>query len=232
MSRWTHMSGQSNVVALSISSHAESAPQLSPLRQVEAYWSALRTDGDVPLRSAVDPRGLENILEHTFILERIAPGVARFRIAGQRLCNLAGMEVRGMPLTALLSPDTRNQMSAVLEHMFDAPAIADLTVSGERNVGFGRMSGKMILLPLKSETGAVNRTLGAFVTQGKFTKTPQRFRLGETTFRPIVGACVERPADPEYVIPDVARTPQFAEPAPEFTAKRPRLRLVHTDSGT
>ena len=77
-----------------------SGRSLSPIRQVEAYWTALLTGDSVPMRSQIDPRGLENILEYTFILERIAPSLARFRLAGSHLNNLAGMEVRGMPLTA------------------------------------------------------------------------------------------------------------------------------------
>ena len=72
----------------------DSGRSLSPIRQAEAYWTALLTGEGVPMRSQIDPRGLENILEYTFILERIAPGLARFRLAGSHLNNLAGMEVR------------------------------------------------------------------------------------------------------------------------------------------
>ncbi len=51
----------------------DSGRSLSPIRQAEAYWTALLTGNAVPMRSQIDPRGLENILEYTFILERIAP---------------------------------------------------------------------------------------------------------------------------------------------------------------
>jgi len=37
------------------------------------------------MRSQIDPRGLEQVLPSAFILERIAPGVARFRIAEHHL---------------------------------------------------------------------------------------------------------------------------------------------------
>ncbi len=82
----------------------DSGRSVSPIRQAEAYWTALLTGRGVPMRSQIDPRGLENILEYTFILERIAPGLARYRLAGSHLNNLAGMEVRGMPLTTFLNP--------------------------------------------------------------------------------------------------------------------------------
>ncbi|MCB2111761.1 MAG: PAS domain-containing protein, partial [Rhodobacteraceae bacterium] len=62
---------------------------------VRAYWEALRAGREVPYRSEIDPRGIESALEHTFVLERIAPRIARFRLAGVHLCDLMGMEVRG-----------------------------------------------------------------------------------------------------------------------------------------
>ena len=67
----------------------------SLLWQMEAYWRALPRSQIVPRRSDIDPRGVENLLRHAIILERVAPGVARFRIAGQHLSDLTGMEVRG-----------------------------------------------------------------------------------------------------------------------------------------
>ena len=92
---------------------------VSAMRQAEAYWTALRRGDDIPSRSQIDPRGLENILSQTFILERVAPGIARFRLAGQKVNEMAGMEVRGMPITAFFTPDARKQLSAALEHMFE-----------------------------------------------------------------------------------------------------------------
>ncbi|MFC3118128.1 PAS domain-containing protein [Jhaorihella thermophila] len=84
-----------------------SGQSLSPIRQAEAYWIALSENGTIPRRTQIDPRALENILPQTFILERIAPGLARFRLAGQHLCALAGMEVRGMPFFGLFLPRLR-----------------------------------------------------------------------------------------------------------------------------
>ena len=49
----------------------------NPIAEVEAYWEALRGVRMMPLRSEIDPRGIERALDHTFILERIAPGLAR-----------------------------------------------------------------------------------------------------------------------------------------------------------
>ncbi len=60
------------------------------LSQVEAYWEGLRQGRDVPMRSDIDPRGIEDALEYAFILERIAPGLARLRVAGSHLSDVMG----------------------------------------------------------------------------------------------------------------------------------------------
>ncbi len=98
----------------------------APLAQVEAYWEALRGSRLMPNRADIDPRGIEQALEYSFIVERIAPGIARLRIAGSHLSDLMGMEVRGMPLTAFIAPGSRRQVSDTLEEVFETPAICTL----------------------------------------------------------------------------------------------------------
>lgn len=157
-----------------------SGKSLSPLRQAEAYWSALREGGQVPYRSKIDPRGLENILHNTFILERIAPGIARFRLAGQHLYEITGMEVRGMPISALFAGQSRTAFSAALEHVFDAPATAELTLGKA-------LDARMVLLPLRCDLGRVNRALGVIVADGQLPGNIPRFTLEQTRLRPING---------------------------------------------
>lgn len=158
---------------------------VSPLRQAEAYWTALRRGDDVPNRSQIDPRGLENILSQTFILERVAPGIARFRLAGQKVNEMAGMEVRGMPITAFFTPDARKQMSAALEHMFEAPAIVEVEMQTEPSRLRGRREARMLLLPLRSDLGDVSRALGVFISEGNPSKTSQRFSISSIEMRAV-----------------------------------------------
>jgi hypothetical protein len=158
---------------------------VSPMRQAEAYWTALRRGDDIPSRSQIDPRGLENILSQTFILERVAPGIARFRLAGQKVNEMAGMEVRGMPITAFFTPDARKQMSAALEHMFEAPAIVEVEMQTEGSRLRGRREARMLLLPLRSDLGDVSRALGVFVSEGNPTKTSQRIAITSIEMRAV-----------------------------------------------
>lgn len=192
---------------------------LSPLRQAEAYWSALRTDDGVPLRSAIDPRGLENILPYAFILERIAPGVARFRLAGQHLTQLTGMEVRGMPLTAMFTGAARAEVGAVLEHMFDTPAVAELDLIAERRFTMSPLEARMILLPLKSDFGDSSRALGVVVAEGEAGKrTSHSFDVARSQLRTLNGDCTT----PNALTPEVTG---MAEDTVAFEAA-PHLKLV------
>ncbi len=225
MRGWKDWKGHWNIVSLHRGAGREL--NLSPLRQIEAYWAALCPDGGVPLRSAIDPRGLKNVLQFSFVLERVAPGVARFRIAGQHLVGLAGMEVRGMPVTALMTRPARPRMGAVLEHLFDTPAVAELTLSGERATFSRRLGACMLLLPLKSDTGQISRVLGALVSDGDAGAKPGRFNLDDATFRPVSGGLTlsDPPTDREYA-PNPEPAYQFAEEPRPFRRAAPHLRVV------
>lgn len=164
------------------------------LAELETYWQALRGNRLVPARSEVDPRKIEDALEYAFILERIAPGMGRFRLAGMHLNDLMGMEVRGMPLTAFFTPEARKQVNEALEEVFDAPAIARLTLAGERGIGRPPIDARLLLLPLKSDFGDVSRALGCLVTLGPVGRTPRRFEVSRHEVVPLAGP--EHAGDP------------------------------------
>lgn len=192
---------------------------LSPIRQTEAYWTALRDGQDVPFRSQIDPRGLEQVLEYAFVLERVAPGIARFRLAGQHLCALAGMEVRGMPLTAFFTPGARPQICAVLEHVFDTPAVAELALEGERHSFGCACEARMLLLPLKSDLGKKDRALGVLIAEGDTGRTPRRFDVAKCDLRNLSKTAPTRARSDEKVH-------GFAETQAVLGGRAPHLRLV------
>ncbi|EBA17949.1 hypothetical protein RSK20926_19462 [Roseobacter sp. SK209-2-6] len=177
-----HDENQGKVVSMK---HFRTPVPVSAMRQAEAYWTALRRGDDIPNRSQIDPRGLENILSQTFILERVAPGIARFRLAGQKVNEMAGMEVRGMPITAFFTPDARKQMSAALEHMFEAPAIIEVEMQTEGSRIRTPQEARMLLLPLRSDLGDVSRALGIFVSEGNPVGTSQRFSISSIEMRAV-----------------------------------------------
>lgn len=210
----------------------------SAISQVEAYWDALRGMRMMPKRSEIDPRGIEAALEYTFVLERIAPGMARIRIAGSHLSDLMGMEVRGMPLTSFITPPGRVQMSDALEEVFQRPAVCELRLTSEVSAGQPQMDARMLLLPLKSDLCDVSRILGCFVAQGDLGTAPRRFDIAGAKIRAITAPSSLPTPQSEPAFADRRRAtrhaPGFAEENAPFEAYAPRpdvpyLRLVKTD---
>lgn len=193
------------------------------LSQVEAYWEALRGTRLMPRRSEIDPRGIEQALESAFILERIAPGIARLRIAGTHLNDLMGMEVRGMPLTALFMSPSRRLIADLLEEVFQAPATARLQLLSEGGGGRPELMARMALMPLKSDLGDVSRILGCLVAPGRLGAPPRRFeiinsrvlRLGP----PLPESCAKEPTVAPPLPPrgTPAPAPGLAEEARPFS---------------
>ncbi len=208
----------------------------SALSQVEGYWDALRGTRLMPKRAEIDPRGIESALEYTFILERIAPGMARLRIAGSHLGDLMGMEVRGMPISSFITPDGRRQVSDTLEEVFQRPAVCEMRLSAEASFDKPQMDARILLLPLKSDLGDVSRILGCMVARGEIGRSPRRFDLVGVKIRPITAPATlpTSEAEPKPVQPARPLVKGFAEPEqtyqqPKPASEVPYLRLVKND---
>jgi len=227
---------QHNVLTMSEHQNTNS---YAPLSLVEAYWDALRAGREMPKRAEIDPRGIESALEYAFILERVAPGVARMRIAGTHLHDIMGMEARGMPITAFFEHDCRTRVAGLLEEVFQTPGTADLLLHSSGSLGQPELEARMILLPLKSDLGDVSRILGCLVSNGELGAVPRRFDLRSVNLRRLSGlpALVhkKKPARQEFAETMTPFAPKTAEPAPvqtktTSTKKRPAyLRLVKND---
>ena len=192
------------------------------LSEVGAYWEALRHEGKVPYRADIDPRGIQRALKHSFILERMAPGMARIRVAGQVMSYLMGMEMQGMPISALISPETREAFRRSLEDVFSGPATATLRLRAEGSFGKPALHAQMLLLPLRGDDGAVTRVLGALVMEGKLGRVPRRFDLEGSFLREIEGGEEKRRLTP--------RAPEAAHIIAQTKAtQHPHLRLVVSD---
>ena len=199
------------------------------LAEVRAYWEALRPGKDLPRRDQIDPRGLAGALEQVFLLERAAPGVARFRLAGMRLNDLLGMDVRGMPVSAMIEPLDRARMAAALEDMFCNPCAMDLWLEAERGVGRPALAGRMILLPLVSSRGPADLVLGCLATQGDTGRAPRRFAISALLKEPLGIAAPPTRDRPHLVPAGLAEAPHPFAAAPQLPPPPrgvPHLRLV------
>jgi hypothetical protein len=164
----------SNVIAMS--SHRPDA-RFPYISQVEGYWHALRGARAVPQRAEVDPRGIARALDRAFILEQLAPGVGRLRIAGTHLSDILGMEVRGMPLTAFFMPEARDDLAACLDLVCSTPSVMTLSLMADTGIGKPPFEARMLLLPLRDEAGVINRVLGCLDSSGVIGRSPRRFSI-------------------------------------------------------
>lgn len=203
------------------------------ISEVQAYWEGLRAGRQVPLRSEVDPRGIERALEYAFVLERIAPQVSRFRLAGMHLNDLMGMEVRGMPVTSFFTPPTRVRVAEIIERVFQGPEIAELSLIGEGGMGKPPIEARLLILPLKSDLGDISRALGCLVSQGQIGRTPRRFELSEARITPIMAGEPTSAARNGSLVAGLAEAPAPFAPAPMRGTAAPRtrghLRLVKSE---
>ncbi|EYD71880.1 PAS domain-containing protein [Limimaricola hongkongensis] len=130
----------------------------SRIAQFETYWRGLVRHGRPPARGRIEPGRIGDALPGAFVIDRVAPGQARLRIAGQSLCDLAGGEARGLPLSRLFTARAQARLADLLEHGFGAkvPLQARLQVQG-------RAAGWLLLLPLRPEPGAAPQMIGALL---------------------------------------------------------------------
>ena len=152
------------------------APDYPRIARVLAYWEGLRAGRIAPRRTEIDPSDIADHLEVMFVAEIVAPGIARFRLAGQHLATLAGMEPRGMPLSCLFEPGARAPLAeGVAQVAMGARAL--LPLRADRGLARPGMDGRLALLPLADAEGRINRILGALETCGEPGRPPRRFRL-------------------------------------------------------
>ena len=172
------------------------------VRDMRHYWEMLRQNHSVPLRSQISVDGIDRMIDYAFLIERIAPGMARFRLVGQHLQALMGMELRGMPLCSLMNRDSRKDLCLLTETVFRAPQIAEMRVTSESSQNQSKLTGTLLLLPLRSDLDDVSRALGCLATKGGVGSAPRRFDIRETILDPIIpGGKILHPTAPENQMP-------------------------------
>jgi hypothetical protein len=208
------------------------AGKFAMLAEVRAYWEGLRHGGALPRRDEIDPRGIAGALENTFLLERVAPGIARFRLAGMQLHDLMGMDVRGMPLSSLIEPPGRIRLAEALEGVLTGPATLEIRLEAERGIGRPAMEGRMLLLPLTAARGDTDLVLGCLALHGSVGRVPRRFAIAgmvseKIERRTAAGRRAEDHAP--QPVPGLAEAGgHFTPTAPRPPRGKPNLRLVHS----
>ena len=122
-----------------------------------AYWEGLRRGQLVPYRSQVDPRYMHCDIGNLFILEGLADGSHRFRVAGSRIIDMFGMELRGLSVRTIMEGASRETLGALIAETLETPAIGYARLCP--SAGDGGLW-EMLLLPLRSDDGSIDRVIG------------------------------------------------------------------------
>lgn len=125
-----------------------------------AYWDSLRGERTAPERGEIEPGAIRHILANTFILEVDVIGSAAFRLAGTRLCALAGGELKGRAFASLWREEAASEVAHLLDTVLDDAAGVIGGVSGATARG-ATVNLELLLLPLRHRGKTHARMLGA-----------------------------------------------------------------------
>jgi hypothetical protein len=191
--------GQALAFGTTILNHPES-------RSLHAMWDALRGERPVPFRAELDAHRIGAKAPFLAILEYVGPSNFRIRIAGDRLNKWFGLELRGMSALSLLDTAARNHFQAALNRVAAEPAVAALhgIARGPENLA-ARF--EMVLLPMRSDFGRVDRVLvGLWLLDAPaMTRGPLRLEPDEFTVAAIETPAEVNPPDPAILEPAAAR---------------------------
>ena len=129
------------------------------IQTLYTYWNEVRAGRFAPARLEIEPSRIGSILAETFMLERATTTSYTFRLAGTRLCEVFGSELRGANfLDGWAIPD-RGILADHLASTCEQGAVTLLTF--EAGEGARRAQIEAILLPLMHPEGSIGRLLGA-----------------------------------------------------------------------
>ncbi|MBO0765768.1 MAG: PAS domain-containing protein, partial [Hyphomicrobiaceae bacterium] len=130
------------------------------LQILYAYWDGLRAGRIAPLRLEVDPSRIGSILPEIFLLERLDATTYCYRLAGTRLCEIFGSELRGTNLLDGWTTADRAELERALTRTCDEGAATHIVMEACAGAS-RRVQLEALLLPLMHAGNAIERVLGA-----------------------------------------------------------------------
>lgn len=124
------------------------------------YWNTVRDGRIAPQRFEIEPARIAALLPETFIMECADLSDYRIRLAGTRICDQMGREMRGTALLDFWKPDDREALANLLHNVLCDGAVAVARFSARRDEGHGA-DFEMTLMPLIHTGQSVNRILGS-----------------------------------------------------------------------
>jgi hypothetical protein len=189
------------------------------------YWNELRAGRIAPKRLEVEPARIAGILSETFMLERAHARNYQYRLAGTRLCELFGAELRATNFLAGWPEAEQSLLAARLDLVCEQGAVVSLLIE-VKGAGRHRLEFEAILLPLLHTGNTIGRIIGAM----SLTSPPPLFGstplAGEALSRRLIKDEVIWPSGrPLTRVADAGATKAATLPAPD-KGDRPYLRVL------
>lgn len=187
------------------------------LSSLKSYWERLRAGRIAPYRAEIDPRQFESALENMFIVERVGESNMRIRLAGMKVCEMMGMEVRGMEPGFLVDATDRERLERLLNVVMSEPSVVELKLEAPCRASLYQAT--MLLMPLRSDFGDINRVLGCISGENDMYAAPLAFSIRDVAVTPI---------EPSEGTSQGQAVPGFAEAQSGFEPAQaaPRLRTI------
>lgn len=124
-----------------------------------AYWDGVRNGRQAPFRHEIEPAHIPALLPETLIAECGGFTDYRIRLAGTRICNQFGHELRDCSLLDFWTPRDGEALESLMHTVITDGAVAVVRFAAAREDG-ARADFEMTLMPLIHNGSAVNRLLG------------------------------------------------------------------------
>jgi hypothetical protein len=129
-------------------------------RQLYAYWDNVRNGRLAPRRFEIEPAKIAPLLPETFIAECKGLLGFRFRLAGTKICEQFGRELRGIDFLSFWGTEDRDAVASLIRTVLSDGAVGHglfrARTSSDREASF-----EFVLMPLIHTGKTVNRLLGA-----------------------------------------------------------------------
>ncbi|MGV1014795.1 MAG: PAS domain-containing protein [Methyloceanibacter sp.] len=134
--------------------------QQATCRELYAYWDRVRNGRVAPYRYEIEPARIATLLPETFIAEPMGLSGFRFRLAGTRICEQIGRELRGIDFLTLWDPRDREAIASLIRNIFSDGAVGHgrfrVYTHTNRQADF-----EFVFLPLIHSDTTIDRLLGA-----------------------------------------------------------------------
>ncbi|HEX4160010.1 MAG TPA: PAS domain-containing protein [Rhizomicrobium sp.] len=178
------------------------------------YWSRLRAGRVVPDQSDIDPRAIKRMLSQVFILDARDPARPFYRLAGTKLCDRFGLELRGTSFYAHWEAQARDRLVLLLRQSLQMKQPIWLSAIGTTS-NCAMMEMETVLAPLTFGPGAPQRFLGI----AQFLSDSMQLGGRPIAYERLIDSRIvceheplDRPQDPPappFIAPRSARTPHL-----------------------